>query len=200
MLNNSFGTGALPPSFREANISLILKKSKPPENCRSYRPISLLNVDLKILSKILATRLENILPLLIKADQTGFIKGRNSCNNFRRLLNVVQLYVSVILKNVTAADSGTYECRVQTDGYSSMQLMDIISLTEFSVSVIRGEAMITTFYFVYVHHPSLRGFERRKSPKCSIINQRLEAVFTSKFRVKGQNTYGNMMTLVNFLI
>ncbi|XP_030580952.1 selection and upkeep of intraepithelial T-cells protein 8-like isoform X2 [Archocentrus centrarchus] len=37
--------------------------------------------------------------------------------------------VSVILKNVTAADSGTYECRVQRDGYSSMQLMDIITLS-----------------------------------------------------------------------
>uniref|UniRef100_A0A3Q3G8L9 Reverse transcriptase domain-containing protein n=1 Tax=Kryptolebias marmoratus TaxID=37003 RepID=A0A3Q3G8L9_KRYMA len=91
MLNDSLDTGVLPPSLREANISLILKKSKPPENCGSYRPISLLNVDLKILSKILAKRLENILPLVIGMDQTGFIKGRNSCNNLRRLLNVIQL-------------------------------------------------------------------------------------------------------------
>lgn len=89
MLNDLFGTGALLP-LREANISLILKKSKPPENCGSHRPISLLNVDMKILSKILETRLEDILPFLIKVDQTGFIKGRNSCNNLR-LLNVIHL-------------------------------------------------------------------------------------------------------------
>lgn len=91
MLSDSFGTGVLPPSLREANMSLILKNSKPPENCGSYRPISLLNVDLKILSKILAARLEAVLPLVINADQTGFIKGRNSCNNVRRLLNIIEL-------------------------------------------------------------------------------------------------------------
>lgn len=90
MLKDSFDTGVFLPSLREANISLILKKSKPPENCCSYRPISLLKVDLKIL-KILAARSERIFPLVINADQTGFIKGRNSFNKLRRLLNVIQL-------------------------------------------------------------------------------------------------------------
>lgn len=47
MYNDSFKKGLLPNSLREANISLILKKGKPPEDCASYRPISLLNVDLK---------------------------------------------------------------------------------------------------------------------------------------------------------
>uniref|UniRef100_A0A3P9CFW2 Uncharacterized protein n=1 Tax=Maylandia zebra TaxID=106582 RepID=A0A3P9CFW2_9CICH len=59
----------------EANISLILKKGKPPEECASYRPISVLNLDLKILAKVLAIRLEPILPSIVKNDQTGFIRG-----------------------------------------------------------------------------------------------------------------------------
>lgn len=46
MFNYSFECGILPPSLREANISLILKKGKCPKDCASYRPISLLNVDL----------------------------------------------------------------------------------------------------------------------------------------------------------
>lgn len=90
MLNDSFVKGNLPQSLREANISLILKKGKQAEDCSSYQLISLLNVDLKILSKILATRLECLLPALVKDDQTGFIVGRNSVNNMRRLLNVIQ--------------------------------------------------------------------------------------------------------------
>ncbi len=35
--------------------------------------------------------LEKVLPYIIKEDQTGFIKGQNSCDNMRRLLNIIQL-------------------------------------------------------------------------------------------------------------
>ena len=91
MFNDSFECGTLPPSLREANISLILKKGKCPEDCASYRPILLLNVDLKILSKVLARRLEGLLSIIVKEDQTGFVKGRNSYNNIRRLLIIIQL-------------------------------------------------------------------------------------------------------------
>lgn len=89
MYNDFFVKDLLPMSLREANISLILKSGKPPKDCTSYQPISLLNVDVKILSKVLGRRLEGLLPLLINQDQTGFIKGRNSYNNMRRLLNVI---------------------------------------------------------------------------------------------------------------
>lgn len=81
--------GSLPLTTRQAVISLILKKGKESLDCDSYRPISLLNVDGKILSKILACRLETILPSIVAADQTGFIKGRHSFFNIRRLLNIL---------------------------------------------------------------------------------------------------------------
>ena len=90
MINHSLETGILPQSLREANITVILKKGKCSEECASYRPIALLNADLKLLSKILALRLENFLPDIINPQQTGFIKGRNSSDNVRRLLNVIQ--------------------------------------------------------------------------------------------------------------
>lgn len=73
MLQASFGAGALPLSLMEANISLVLKKGKPPEECSSYRPISVLNLDMKLLARVLASRLENVLPAIIINDQTGFI-------------------------------------------------------------------------------------------------------------------------------
>ena len=92
MFNDAFSNKELPPTLKEANISLILKKGKCPESCASYRPISLLNVDRKILAKMLAIRLEGLLPKIIKEDQTGFIKGRNSYNNVRRLLNIIQVF------------------------------------------------------------------------------------------------------------
>ena len=91
MLNHSYESGILPQSLREANISLILKKGKCPCSCASYRPIALLNSDQKLLSKILALRLEKVLPCIINEDQTGFVKGRSSSDNVRRLLNIIQL-------------------------------------------------------------------------------------------------------------
>ena len=66
-LLNMFNEGFLPMSFWEANIPLM--KKKKPEVCASYRPISLLDVGLKLFSKMLATSLEDLFSLLIKEDQ-----------------------------------------------------------------------------------------------------------------------------------
>ncbi len=89
VLNQSFVSGILPHSLREADITLILKKGKCTVDCSGYRPIALLNQDLKILSKILALRLEKVLPFIVKEDQTGFVKGRS--HNVRRLINIINL-------------------------------------------------------------------------------------------------------------
>ena len=87
--NDAFEKGQLPPSFAEASISVLLKKDKDPLLCGSYRPISLLNVDFKIMTKVLATRLQQVMPDLVHPDQTGFITGRHSFFNTRRLFNIL---------------------------------------------------------------------------------------------------------------
>lgn len=86
MLSHSFISGHLSNTMMDTNISLILKKGRPSEDCSSYRPIAFLDVD----RKIVARRLEQVPPDLISMDQTGFIQGRNSCYNIRRLLNIIQ--------------------------------------------------------------------------------------------------------------
>ena len=83
MYNESLALGVLPQSLREASISLILKKNKDPIHCDSYRPISLLNVDVKILAKLLALRLDKFIPQIISPDQMGLIKNRFSFFNIR---------------------------------------------------------------------------------------------------------------------
>ena len=89
VFEESFNSGSLPPTLRQAVISLIPKKEKNPLECGAYRPISLLNVDSKILSKMLACRLEAVLPSIVSDDQTGFIKNRHSFFNVRRLFNIL---------------------------------------------------------------------------------------------------------------
>ncbi len=95
MLLDSLNNGCLPPTLRQSCISLILKKDKDPHECGLYRPISLLNVDVKILAKMLAKRLESVLPTIIHSDQTGFIKNRLLSHNIRRAFNII--YSSILI-------------------------------------------------------------------------------------------------------
>lgn len=81
--------GKLPPTMTQATISVFLKKGRDPLDCGSYRPISLLCCDYKILTKVLSRRLETVITKIIDSDQTGFIPGRQSFYNIRRLFNVL---------------------------------------------------------------------------------------------------------------
>lgn len=67
---------SLPNSMLRAIITVLPKPGKK-ELCSSYHPIAQLNVDTKILSKFLATRLKIILPL-IYSGQSSFMPGKNT--------------------------------------------------------------------------------------------------------------------------
>ena len=74
--NKSPGNGKLSNSQRQGIIRLIEKKDKDKRFVENWRPVSLLNVDDKIGSKTLATRLEKILPEIIHENQCAYVKGR----------------------------------------------------------------------------------------------------------------------------
>ena len=65
-------------SQRQAIIKLIEKKDRDKRYIKNRRTISLLNVDIKILSKALAKRLKEVLQCLISAQQTAYVKNRTS--------------------------------------------------------------------------------------------------------------------------
>ena len=87
--NYAFLSGALSISQKREIISLIPKKDKDKTILKNLRPILLLNVDYKILTKTIAKRLEKLLPRIINPDQTGYVKGRFIGENIRLIEDIV---------------------------------------------------------------------------------------------------------------
>ena len=76
LIEEVFENNELSETQNRGIISLSLKNGER-EDIRNWRPITLLNTDYKIISKILANRLKKVLPKIIHADQKGFVPGRN---------------------------------------------------------------------------------------------------------------------------
>ena len=60
-------------------------------NLKNWHPISMLNIDYMILSKVLAKRMEQRLPKLVHSGQKGFVDGRYIGQNIRLLSGIMDL-------------------------------------------------------------------------------------------------------------
>ena len=83
--------GILSTSQRQAIIKLIEKKDRDKRFIQNWRPISLLNVDLKIISKALSEKLKKVLPDLISSQQTAYVKNRHIGECGRLISDIIEI-------------------------------------------------------------------------------------------------------------
>ena len=89
-LNHSFEKGELSASQKQAIITLIEKKDKDKRFIKNWRPISLINVDIKVASKAIANRLKAVIHNLISVDQTAYVKGRFIGESIRVINDLIE--------------------------------------------------------------------------------------------------------------
>ena len=89
--NDAFIKEELSTSQKEAVIKLIDKKDRDKRFIKNWRPIPLLNTNLKLISKALATRLKDIVPDLISSNQTAYMKNRYISASGRLIYDVLEM-------------------------------------------------------------------------------------------------------------
>ena len=89
-LNESFNTGELSITQKQGLITLLPKGNKPRDLIKNWRPITLLNVDYKLLAGALASRMKEVLPSIIQNEQNGFLKNRYIGENIRTIADSLE--------------------------------------------------------------------------------------------------------------
>ena len=89
LYNFCFTDQCLPESLQTGVTRLIFKKRGDVKDLKNWRPISLLNTDYKIFSKVITLRLSRVLGSLVDPDQTCSVPGRSITSNVTLLRDVL---------------------------------------------------------------------------------------------------------------
>ena len=138
-LNTAYSREELSISQRMGVVTLIPKADSDILKLTNWRPITLLNVDYKIASRAIATRIQKVLPQLIHTDQTGFMKDRFIGQNIRLLCDLLEQTERENIPGILLQ----LDFRKAFDTIEWQMIQQVLSIFNFGVSIKRW---IETFY------------------------------------------------------
>lgn len=86
-----FITGTMPKGWNATALTLV-PKTAAPMSMKEFRPIACCNVLYKCITKVLANRMQGILPIIINQSQSAFVKGRSIADNILLMQDLVRNY------------------------------------------------------------------------------------------------------------
>ena len=89
MANRCFSLGTLSETQKLGVITLICKNPEKSEQLNYWRPISLLCVDYKIISKCVTNRLKRVMGFIVNVDQTSAVLNRSIQDNVHLIRNIL---------------------------------------------------------------------------------------------------------------
>ena len=111
-------------SAMQGVLNLIPKQNKDTCFLKNLRPITLLNVEYKIIEKVIAMRIQSMLDSIIHPDQAGFMAGRQASTNVRKIMDIIQYCEN---ENV----DGALLCLDYMKAFDRVELMSILSSLHF---------------------------------------------------------------------
>ena len=106
--SHCMSTPPLPKIWCRADVIAILKPNKSADDAKNYRLISFLCLPLKLLERLLLTRLEPVIDLQLPLLQAGFYRGRSTTDQVTHLTDDIEAgfevrkKVGVVLADLTA--------------------------------------------------------------------------------------------------
>ena len=98
LLSVAFLKRELSTSRKQALIKLIEKKDRDKRFIKNWRPISLLNVDVKLTSKVLSNQIKNLLPKLTSTNENAYVTNRFISEEGRLISDILEMKNNLNMK------------------------------------------------------------------------------------------------------
>lgn len=109
-----FEVGVMPRGWNSTEVTLVPKFAAP-NSIKGYRPNACCNTVYKCITKILANRLQSVLPKIIGPTQSALIKGRSIMDNILPMQELVRGY---------HRDQGPARCAIKLDVMKAYDTVD----------------------------------------------------------------------------